>query len=213
MSVRARDSPVAAFGSVWTGCDAAAGRRSTIASVADPVAIASLIATPTIVAAYSYFQKRYEMQRSERAELRTTLDSAASELATAQRIGERYDNIWLVGAAARAEFERVEHDHELLLPLVRAAGDRIAIRAGRSSDVFSMFECAGNRVNAYWDRGRQGCENEESYDADEAERLRQAVVDGRQRFLDAAVVAAGFGERGAPSPLYPSLALPPGRDS
>jgi hypothetical protein len=182
--------------------------------MADAVAVASLVATPTIVAAYSYFQKRYELQRADRAELRKTLDNAANQFGVVQRMSEDFSVLWGRGVQASADqYGELVARHLQSLPEARAAIDQIAIRAGRRAPVYATYRAAMDRVNDYRNLCMRGIEEGQPYDSEQVLRLREGAVDARGAFLDAATAVAGSTDERAQSPLYPTLPLPPDRKS
>lgn len=166
------------------------------------IAIASLILTPTIVAAYAFAQRRWEHRNEERRELRQVVDDAARELNRATRGVEMLHNHYKDGAKpsdqawvdSRAAFRS-------LLENTRTARDRLAIRLGMDSEVFRAYKAALEALDAYRVKLTDSVKNAVPYASGRVEAARQPLVQAHVDFLEAAQRRAGSEDerRGSPA--------------
>jgi hypothetical protein len=160
--------------------------------MADPIAIISLVATPTIVAAYSIAQSRYELQRTDMRELRAVLDASADSFLATLSVCEEYDELWYSGAPADGhEARRLHARNDELLAQTRTARDRIAIRVGRQDKVCVLLGEALRALDDFFEFITEAHGNGSAHDQSRAVQLRRDAIAARERFLDAAAMMAG----------------------
>jgi hypothetical protein len=157
----------------------------------DWVPVASLIATPTIVAIFAFAQRRWEHQNEERRELREVLDHAARELNRVMRGAEMLHNHYKSGTTSGPTWDTAHATYRGLLEDTRTARDRLAIRLGMESEVSEAYVSALGCLDDYMRTVRDDALNGVPYSAGKVGGKRRPLIEAQRRFLEAARQRAG----------------------
>jgi hypothetical protein len=163
--------------------------------MADWIPIASLILTPTIVAAYALYQQRREHDHEWEQELRSVLDDAARQATLAKSAVDNLHRLRVEeGATATDEAWTDAKDHLTeMIEGPRHAEDRIAIRLGVESEVAEKYSYLLGRLDEYRRNAIRVVEGEPRPDDPIAiPFLRREVEAAQREFFDAALDRVGL---------------------
>lgn len=182
---------------------------STLAIIS--LACSALVA-PTVVAGYALYRQQLERQTEVENELRAVLDNAAEKLEAVLLANEQLDTLWRSGVAPDEETgQRARSERTRAILSARVARDRIAIRIPAETLVYKTFDEGLNAADAYAKLLR-GFLRREACDAGALAQTRDTLVAAQLSFTSAARDQVGVHRSYRwPSPLWPTLPLPPGR--
>ncbi len=177
--------------------------------------VSSAVITPTVVAGYALYRQRLEQLTAAEGELRDVLDNAAEKLEAVLVANEQVDTLWRSGVGPDDETaKKARSERTQAIFSARTARDRIAMRVPTDTDVYTTYSDGLRAADAYAKSLRGFLKGEAFDEADEINQLRTALMGAQFDFMSAVRARVGVHRYYRwPSPLWPSLPLPPGRTS
>jgi hypothetical protein len=101
--------------------------------------IAALIASPTIVAAYSLAQKRWELQRADLTEARKIIDTAAMQVSRERDAVHQLLYVWRTAPGVDTFNRAIDHANATRVES-RAVLSQVIFRLGREADITRRYQ-------------------------------------------------------------------------
>lgn len=168
------------------------------------------VVTPSVVAGYALFQERFKTRQADRSELRIVLDDCAQELATCISYCAQTFNSWTGGtSSSSAGSEQLYEDAGGAIFGLRVKTARIALRIGTDAATTTAFVEVATELVGLWEWLHDYWSDVPAPDEEEFLERAKEVARLQRRYLVEAQALVGLKSPGPPSPLWPSLPLPP----
>jgi len=147
--------------------------------------VVALVGAPTIVAVYSWAQRRWEFQRSDLAEARSIVDSAALCICRERDAVHRLLWEWRSGSDSASKNAAVDHANSIRIES-RALFTGLVVRLGRQSTITCRYQDVLDEVELFGNFMVQAFEANEPFDPRAEEKVLNFLHEHVRSFEEAA---------------------------